>query len=258
MVAAVVDVRHRTNRAPRVNILDLPESLLGSGEFLRHSLQRHEEVSVRSYSIGNETANKQVEEMFSSSVDPGLVRTLCSEASSLEDAVQTLLVLSSTVSSALPADVEGSVSVHKGTPRSMGIDDNAEFPILVNGDGWQVLAQSSQRGSADIGVSWCQQAKAAARVSSVPGGAASHRLDANSSADAPARVDDTLQQAEGNDTLSQIAESVVLTDYDIRQNLGESHAKNFAQYHRSDRGCSRRIHQHSTRSVGNRDRGGAK
>merc|ERR1719446_1988097 len=154
---------------------------------------------------------EQLESMFPS-LDAALVRALLADASTPQQAMETLLALSAATAEPATAPLP---------PRNVGLDDVDAFPSLVDADGWQVTSQQlfDRNPEADLGSAWCDRARA---IASKP---------------APCPVAKTAnatqkKRADKRDEGASLEMVHPETDYELRHRLGKQRVSNRARFGR--------------------------
>jgi len=153
---------------PEANLFDIPELMPGAQssatasermDFEQRCMQLYtgdvEEKGVAVAAVpARQATAEQLESMFPN-LDPVLVRALAADATTPQQAMETLLALSA--ATAEPASVPL-------PPRDVGLEDIDAFPSLVDADGWQVCSQQlfDRNPEADLGSAWRDRAKAIA------------------------------------------------------------------------------------------------
>lgn len=231
---------------PQVNLFDMPELMPGAQpsanpaqreEFQQRCRQLHRDSEQEA----EERANRQKElamapprrvaltdlEAMFPALDPALIRSICADFSTPQQAIDTLLQLAA----ATNEPGEGGERPPSPPPRNVGVEDHEQFPTLVDADGWQVPTKRELERDKDeeLGSAWRDLAKATA---SLPAPRAERPLPAGSAWGAAARRRRQKDgEVEGYDEQWQPE-----TDYEFRHRVGQIRAKNRAQYGR--RGAS--------------------
>mmetsp|Transcript_110814 Transcript_110814/g.220409 ORF Transcript_110814/g.220409 Transcript_110814/m.220409 type:complete len:273 (+) Transcript_110814:136-954(+) len=231
----------RASQAPRVNLSDMPELMPGAQpgsnpaqreEFERRCRQiyREEEHETREAALeqraaaGSGAGASDLEAMFPL-LDPGLVRAMHAEAPTPQHAIETLLALNAAMA---PGDDEKAVQrAASPPPRQLGVEDHSQFPTLTDGNGWQVVNQTTldEEPKEELGSIWRDRAKAAADIPA-PRAAPPSNAPAWGAKQRQRRPKDNADREE----------YVLPTDYDMRQKLGERRARQRAQYGRGASG----------------------
>lgn len=165
---------------PAANLFDIPELLPGAKpscnpaqreEFeQRCRLLHQEEVKAERATVAamaecraaeHRNALEGLEAMFPN-IDPALVRSLAAEAPTPQHAIETLLLLASTMAEPVIPEERPQTP----PPLDLGFQDLEKFPSLVDGEGWQVGSQRQfQRDpEEDLGSAWRDRAKAAQKI----------------------------------------------------------------------------------------------
>jgi len=166
-----------------LNFSDVPEMLRGArpganpsqrAEFERRSRQVFQcdeedythEAAVSRAACGAEATSRELEEMFPM-LDPTLVRSLRAEATSSQQALETLIAIAADMNepvagSAAEGTRKGEVAGTELPKLAVGVDDHDRFPLLVGADGWQVPAARLEAQDEELGSIWRDRAKAAA------------------------------------------------------------------------------------------------
>jgi len=228
-----------------LNFSDVPEMLPGArpranpsqrAQFERCGLQLHQcdeeerahEAAGSWAAFGAEATSRELEEMFPM-LDPALVRSLRAEATSAQQALETLIAISADTNepvagSAAEGTGTGEVAATELPKLVVGADDHDRFPLLVGADGWQVPAARLEAQDEELGSVWRDRAKAAA-----------DKPAPQHSSQAPMpwgpRKKKQGQQEEG-----LVEQAQPLTDYECRHLAGERRAKQKVIYSRSGRG----------------------
>lgn len=155
---------------------------------------------------------EQLESMFPS-LDAELVRALAADASTPQQAMETLLVLSASTAEPAAAPLP---------PRDIGIEDTDAFPSLVDADGWQVSSEQlfNRNPEADLGSVWRDRAKAIA-------GKPAPRQDAKATATVATQRKLACKQDDAG-SLQTNPE----TEYELRHRRGEQRVNNRARFRR--------------------------
>jgi len=231
----------RASQAPKVNLSDMPELMPGAQpgsnpaqreEFQQRcrQLYREEEHETREAAehqraaAGSGAGVSDLEAMFPL-LDPGLIRALHAEAPTPQHAIETLLALNASMA---PGDEKSAQRSASPPPRQLGVEDHAQFPTLMDGNGWQVVNQRTldEEQKEDLGSIWRDRAKAAADIpaprpsppSNAPAWGAKQR------------------QRRPKDREEKEEDYLLPTDYELRQKAGERRARHRAQYGRGASG----------------------
>merc|ERR1719198_111679 len=155
---------------------------------------------------------EQLEAMFPS-LDAALVRVLAADASTPQQAMETLLALmAATTEAAAPAL----------PPRDLGLDDIDAFPSLADADGWQISSRQlfDRDPEADLGSAWCDRAR---EIASKP-----EPCPVVKAAAAP--LVGTQKKLASKDEGAEVVPPE--TEYELRQRLGKQRISNRARFHR--------------------------
>jgi len=183
--------RRRVSDSPSLNISDVPEMMPGAQPSANSvARERFEQRCVSLWKDAKEDNRQasearavcrnhdimerhaQLEKIFPN-LDTELIWSMCQEAQSVQDAVDTLLALSASMSaeaadlsSAETADqVDGAASsatksARPATQHVTNQEDAGAWPALVGSDGWEVVNYHAlQQQEQDLGSAWCKTAK---------------------------------------------------------------------------------------------------
>lgn len=232
-------------RAPRVNLSDIPEMMPGAQpganpaqrmDFEQFCRKLHDDEVVEkreAAAVMREVALAEASSVSSSLeamfplLDAALVRALSAEAPTQQQAIETLLVLSASMSE------PGEASTTRATmppPRLLGVEDRDKFPSLGReparrcesqdppGAGGDVAARGEEEK--DLGSAWCDRAKAAADMP------APRPTAWASAVAAPRRRKDARSKDDADEPQH------VMTDYEFRHRVGQRRARRRLQYGR--------------------------
>jgi len=165
-------------RAPEVNTFDLVEQRRGARSsatpaqrayfeqrcqnIYRDVVQEEWHASAAAQeareAAGSGTTIEDLQAMFPS-MDPSLVQSLYFEATSPQQALDTLIALSASVA-------EPVVPTDSIPPKEIGVEDDDKFPLLVDSDGWQVVGMQAlqHEPKAELGSAWRDRAQPAAAL----------------------------------------------------------------------------------------------
>lgn len=239
--------RRHTQDGPTLNTYDVPEMMLGA-QPAANSVERErfnrrckklweEEDRQASEVIQHSNAMKrfsQLQTMFSD-LDPELIWNICREIQNIQEAVDTLLAFSRSMSADAGiiacADTEGGANMSGATaPVDIATQQQSSkevvpgnaagtWPALVDSDGWEVVNyQALQQHDQDLGSAWCKTAKDAAHL---PAPRPSQSTAAQSK----------QKQRESHvfmEAMECIEEYGLLTDYEMRQMRGQMRANKLA------------------------------
>jgi len=227
-----------------LNFSDVPEMLPGArpganpsqrAEFERRSRQLQEcieeerthEAAVSWAASGAEVTGRELEEMFPM-LDPSLVRSLRAEATSAQQALETLIAIAADTNEPVAGSAEGTGGgevVARALPKVvLGVEDHGSFPLLVGADGWQVPPARLEAQDEEFGSIWCDRAKAAADKPAPLRGSQ------------PPAPWGPKKKKQGQQENGSVEQTQPLTDYECRHQAGERRAKQKVIYGRSGRG----------------------
>jgi len=242
--------RRHTQDGPTLNTYDVPEMMLGAQpaansvereRFNRRCKKLWEEedrqASEAAEVIQHSNAMKrfsQLQTMFSD-LDPELIWNNLPEIQNMQEAVDTLLAFSRSMSVdagiSARADTEGGANMSGATaPVDIATQQQSSkevvpgnaagtWPALMDSDGWEVVNyQALQQHDQDLGSAWCKTAKDAAHL---PAPRPSRSTAAQSK----------QKQRESHvsmEALECIEEDGLLTDYEMRQMRGQMRANKLA------------------------------
>jgi len=220
-------------RGPSVNVSDVPELLPGASHsatpaqrelFQRNCWQAYEaerqwldadafgeaeEVNDHSSdtpaTASSEQTAVELEDLFPD-IDKALVHSIRMEARSMQQAIETLLVLSAATAEHVSAD----------SKHSVGSEDYAKFPCLLDASGWQVCSQRRLCTEAGAGHAWLDLAQAVAKAPS-QGQAPRERVRARQTVR-------RRQLGQEQATQEDAQETQMPTDYDLRLLAGQQRA----------------------------------
>jgi len=245
-------------RAPHVNLFDMPELLPGAQpsanpaqreEFEQRCRRIHdEEESERREEVENARAAagataassvSELEAMFPN-LDGALVRAIRADAPSAQHALETLLELSAAAADPSCGALEAAATTPL-PPINVGVEDHEKFPSLMDKDGWQVGSERAFAAAAvaaseteeSLGSDWRDRAKAAADIAPEPRKApVATAWGAQAAAERRRKAERKAAAQEDEDRERQLP----LTDYESRQMAGQRRAKHRALYARGGRG----------------------
>jgi hypothetical protein len=216
------------SRLPEINLSDIPELMPGAlpsanpaarAEFEQCCLQLHAEAVQEAHvRVANAPAGCpwRLEDLISMfpGLDPELVHVLTSDASSPEQAVETLVALSA---------ASAELVVATGNP-DIGLGSMELFPSLVDSNGWQVVSQHllDRDPEQDLGTCWSDRAKAAANK---PAPSTTKMMRAL--APKQRAVKQVAGQVAGEDREMVQPE----TEYELRQRLGKQRLHKRNRFH---------------------------
>jgi len=221
-------------RGPSVNVSDVPELLPGASHsatpaqrelFQRNCLQAYEaeraewldadvsgeaeEVNDHSSDIPATASSEQtaveLEELFPD-IDKALVHSIRMETRSMQHAIETLLVLSGATAEHVSAD----------SKQSVGVEDYAKFPCLLDASGWQVCSQRRLCTEAGADHGWLDLVQAMDTAPS-QGQAPRERVRARQTVR-------RRQLGQEQATQEDAQETQMPTDYDLRLLAGQQRA----------------------------------
>lgn len=226
--------KERSLSGPELNVDDVPESMPGAAcranpaerEFFEQRCkklwnaevqERNECEAAKSVCTQADAEEKlvQMEKMFPN-LDPELVRSLCREAAHPEMAMETLLALSMMAADPTNEDAAaGSAqAAPKPPPKDIGLDDEENFPVLGDRDGWQVVNRHllEKDQEEELGSGWRDTAKDAAT------------LPAPKKTPKAAEPKKNKKKSKDVDEEEDMNRDLHLDDYELRQNAGNRRA----------------------------------
>jgi len=261
--------RRHTQGGPTLNTYDVPEMMLGA-QPSANSVERErfnqrckklweddnrqasEETEVLQHKQAMER-HSQLQTIFPD-LDPDMIWKMCHETRSIQEAVDTLLAFSASMSAdaAISASTDAevaSMSADAGINASTGAevganassatlsvdlatqqptespkdgalkDDAGTWPALMDSDGWEVVSyQALQQQGQDLGNAWCKTAKDAA-----------HLPAPRPSPSTAAQPKQKQKESHGAlQTEDCIDEDGLPTDYDLRLMRGQMRASKLA------------------------------
>lgn len=240
VATVVAPSRGTVQKGPDVNLFDIPEMMPGAKSsanpaqrehFARRCIQlyhesvdeEHEQHARRNAGAGSVATVADLEAMFPL-LDAALVRGICNDVPTPQQAIETLLALNC----AMSAPGTGSMRATTSPARDLGVEDHEKFPSLLDADGWQVAAQRhfDRDPSEDLGSAWRDRAEAVASKASPA---------AKASAWGPAAARSRQKKKVEAVTDDGTERSFPLTDYESRHRDGQRRAMNRIEYGRGSR-----------------------
>lgn len=243
----------RRSRKPVANFSDVPDLAPWAHGWPTSSLSGHLEQRCREVYRESEEAQWTVEELPAASsshderellecmfpeLEPQLVQELYAEATSPDQAIDTLLTLATATPKSWAAIHSASSCALPPLARDMGLGNHEQFPSLLDSQGWQVVSGRKLVHDA-VGTMWRDCAQRA--------------VDSIDKTTAPAPAISAVRTREAKVTFiptqqrllrpdQNVEERIPLeTEYEFRQRVGQRRAQERAQKH------------HATRLVGKRN-----